>query len=547
MMPAQRRNSRKPIWYTGGLPVFPTLGVVRPVESEPQQQSATLRDYVGVVRGRLRVVVVLTLIGLGLGALLVVRQPPAFESHTQVLVHDTVSESGQQQSPDMNTEAEIVTSAAVADRAAELLAIPGVGGAELLPHYAVSIPSDASVMEISFRYDDPIIAVRGARIVTTSYLDVRQAQVDAPRAAQVEDLTALLDGPTGLRAKKADQFDILENCGQATSATCQRAQSNIELLDTQINATLTRIAALTTAPPVGEVISPATTAADAATPGWTYLVAGGLIGFLLGLVLAFILEGLSGRVRDSKEVERDLGTPVLGSVPMFREARGALVSRDDPSTAAAEAFRMLRSALLYRAQDDVRVLMVTSGGIGDGKSTTAANLAVTLAQADKKVILVSADLRRPSLHEYFDVATDKGLAQALSNGGHPPVVPTGVENLALIPSGPPVEASAHLFETSAFPAMIRTCREQADFVIVDAPPLAISDPLLMAPYMDGVMLVVDASEATRGGLERIRDMLGRIGFKPFGAVLNRQRSAEADYRAGDHYRYQPAGTRPSKS
>ena len=299
---------------------------------------------------------------------------------------------------------------------------------------------------------------------------------------------------------------------------------------------------------MGEIISPATAPTNAATPGWTYVVAGGLLGFLLGLILAFILEGLSGRVRDSKEVERDLGTPVLGSVPMFREAKGALVSRDDPATAAAEAFRMLRSALLYRAQEDTRVIMVTSGGIGDGKSITAANLAVTLAQADKKVILVSADLRRPSLHEYFDVATDKGLAQALTNGGHPPVIATGVENLALIPSGPPVEASAHLFETSAFPAMIRTCRDQADFVIVDAPPLAISDPLLMAPYMDGVMLVVDASQATRGGLERIRDMLGRIGFTPFGAVINRQRSSESDYRPGDHYRYQAPGTaRSSKS
>lgn len=516
---------------------------MRPVDTEPQQQSATLRDYVGVVRGRLRVVVVVTLIGLGLGVLLMVRQPPAFESHTQVLVHDIVAESGQVQSPDMNTEAEIVTSAAVADRAADLLALPGVDGAELLGHYVASLPGDANVMEISFRYDDPTIAERGARIVTSSYLEVRQLQMDQPRIEQVKTLTLQL---RDLRDKQQLQYDILDSCVNGSTA-CLKATQNIQLQKEQISALLTRITALSTAPPVGEVISPATTATDAATPGWTYIVAGGLLGFLLGLVLAFILEGLSGRVRDSKEVERDLGTPVLGSVPLFREGRGALVSRDDPSTAAAEAFRMLRSALLYRAQEDVRVLMVTSGGIGDGKSTMAANLAVTLAQADKKVILVSADLRRPSLHEYFDVATDKGLAQALSNGGHPPVVPTGVENLALIPSGPPVEASAHLFETSAFPAMIRTCREQADFVIVDAPPLAISDPLLMAPYMDGVMLVVDASEATRGGLERIRDMLARIGFKPFGAVLNRQRSAEADYRAGDHYRYQPAGTRPSKS
>jgi capsular exopolysaccharide synthesis family protein len=515
------------------------------VESEPQQQSATLRDYVGVVRGRLRVVIIVTLIGLGLGALLMVRQPPGYESNAQILVHDFVTESGQVQSPDMNTEVGIATSVVVADQAAEQLAISGLNGAALLEHYTVSLPGDANVMEVSFRDEDPTVAERGARVVTSSYLEVRQKQADAPRVAQVAELNLQL---ADLRTKQKAQYDLLDTCGAPSSSDCLKAQQNIQLLQEQISAILSRIAALTTASPVGEPLGPATAPTNASTPGWTYVVAGGLLGFLLGLILAFILEGLSGRVRDSKEVERDLGTPVLGSVPMFREAKGALVSRDDPATAAAEAFRMLRSALLYRAQEDTRVLMVTSGAIGDGKSTMAANLAVTLAQADKKVILVSADLRRPSLHEYFDVETDKGLAQALTNGGHPPVIATGVENLALIPSGPPVEASAHLFETSAFPAMIRTCREQADFVIVDAPPLAISDPLLMAPYMDGVMLVVDASQATRGGLERIRDMLARIGFTPFGAVINRQRSSESDYRPGDHYRYQqPGSARASKS
>jgi capsular exopolysaccharide synthesis family protein len=514
------------------------------VESEPQQQSATLRDYVGVVRGRLRVVIIVTLIGLGLGALLMVRQPPGYESHSQILVHDIVTESGQLETPDMNTEAGIAASAAVADPAAQQLAIEGLDGAALLDHYTVDLPGESSVMEISFTYDDPVIAERGARVVTSTYIAVRNQQIDDARNAKIENLN---EQSAALNTTQNKQFQILAN-NDVGSAAYRKAQANIDILQGRIDAISAKVIALSTVADVGEVISPATVAADAATPGWTYLVAGGLLGFLLGLVLAFVLEGLSGRVRDSKEVERDLGTPVLGSVPMFREAKGALVSRDDPATAAAEAFRMLRSALLYRAQDDTRVIMVTSGGIGDGKSITAANLAITLAQADKKVILVSADLRRPSLHEYFDVATDKGLAQALTNGGHPPVIATGVENLALIPSGPPVEASAHLFETNAFPAMIRTCREQADFVIVDAPPLAISDPLLMAPYMDGVMLVVDAGQATRGGLERIRDMLGRIGFKPFGAVLNRQRSSESDYRPGDHYRYQAPGTaRSSKS
>ena len=516
------------------------------MELEPQQESATLRDYVGVVRGRLRVVAIVTLIGLALGILLMVRQATTYGSQAQVLVNDIVTESGQQQPPDLNTEAEIATSAAVADRAAARLAIPGVDGTALLDHYSISIPSESNVMAITFADEDPAVAQQGAQVVADTYLLVRQGQADKTRGDQVDALTTQRES---LRTNQQRQFDILENCApDSVSSQCLAAQQSAAGYQTQIDAVNARIVALSTANPVGEVISPATVATNATTPGWTFVVAGALLGFLLGLILAFVLEGLSGRVRDSKEVERDLGTPVLGSVPMFRESRGSLVSRHDPATAAAEAFRMLRSALLYRAQDDTRVIMVTSGGIGDGKSTTAANLAVTLAQADKKVILVSADLRRPSLHEYFDVATDKGLAQALTNGGHPPVIATGVENLALIPSGPPVEASAHLFETNAFPAMIRTCREQADFVIVDAPPLAISDPLLMAPYMDGVVLVVDASQATRGGLERIRDMLGRIGFAPFGAVLNRQRSSESDYRAGDHYRYQAPGSKtPSKS
>lgn len=514
---------------------------MRPVEPEPQQQSATLRDYVGVVRGRLRVVAIVTLIGTALGVLLMVRQPASYESTAQVLVNDIVTESGQQQPPDLNTEAEIAASEAVASPAADTLAIPGVDGTALLERYAVSIPSDASVMAIQFTDQDPVVAQRGAQVVADNYLLVRQKQADEARITQI---SALEDQRTELRKSLRVQFNILGICPEG-SAQCLAAQSAVDTLQGQIDAISARIVALSSTNPVGQIISAATVAQKVGAPGWTFVLAGTLLGFLLGLILAFVLEGLSGRVRDSKEVERDLGTPVLGSVPMFREGKGSLVSRDDPATAAAESFRMLRSALLYRAQDDTRVIMVTSGGIGDGKSTMAANLAITLAQADKKVILVSADLRRPSLHEYFDVATDKGLAQALSNGGHPPVIATGVENLALIPSGPPVEASAHLFETNAFSSMIRTCREQADFVIVDAPPLAISDPLLMAPFMDGVMLVVDASQATRGGLERIRDMLGRIGFTPFGAVLNRQRSSESDYKAGDHYRYQaPTSSSP---
>ena len=141
---------------------------------------------------------------------------------------------------------------------------------------------------------------------------------------------------------------------------------------------------------------------------------------------------------------------------------------------------------------------------------------MSLAQADKRVILVGGDLRRPEVHAYFGVPNDRGLVQVLDGGDEPPLVMTGVPNLRLLPSGPPVEMSAQLFEGGAFPELVDRLREAADLVIIDAPPLAISDPLVMAEHADGILIVVDMKQADKSGLRRVRELLERAGLSPLG-------------------------------
>ncbi len=506
---------------------------MHPVEYDPQPQSASLGDYVRVVRNRWLAVTVATLIGVALGGVLIVRQQPAYLSTAQILVASLPTESGQPLEPDLETEAQVAQSVTVADMAADSLGLPGVDGRALLEHYTVLIPSDAAaVLEIDFIDGEPAVAERGAQAVAEAYLSFRQDQAETITKRLLDSFTDEL----GVLQEELQKQVSKQSENPPGSQPYNAATTQIAALQSTIDEINSRVVAVSGPITPGEVIGPASEAERADTSPIILLLGGAVLGFLAGLIAAFVIEGISGRVRDSRGVERDLEAQVLGSIPTIKDAKGPLVTRDDPNNPAAEAYRMLRSALLFRAQEDARVIMLTSGGIGDGKSTTAANLAVALAQADKKVILIGADLRRPSMDQFFDLESSKGLGAALANGAHPPVMPTGVENLALIPAGPPLEASAHLFETNAFPAMIRTCREQADFVIVDAPPLSISDPMLMATHVDGVVLVVDAGEATRSGLERVRDQLGRVGLRPFGAVLNRLSTHSEEYATYD-YKY----------
>ena len=223
-----------------------------------------------------------------------------------------------------------------------------------------------------------------------------------------------------------------------------------------------------------------------------------------------------------------MGLPVLAAIPKvesWKDREGVkLVSIQEPRSPTSEAYRTLRTnVMVAAARNDVKTILVSSALEGEGKSTTAANLAVVLAQSGKRVVLVSADMRRPRLHEFFGLENDRGLAEILSHKmpAWEGLQESGVENLWIFLSGQVADAPAELLSSDRMIDFISERREVVDFIVIDSPPLlAVADGLELAARVDGVLYVADAEHTPRGALKEARRQLEWVGARVLGAVLN---------------------------
>ncbi len=202
--------------------------------------------------------------------------------------------------------------------------------------------------------------------------------------------------------------------------------------------------------------------------------------------------------------------------------KASLITLSDQKSAAAEAFRTLRTNIIFANIDQpLKTLLVTSAAPLDGKSLTLANLAVVMAQGGRSTILVDCDLRRPSLHEIFGVPGQPGLTDmVLNNNDTPPLVATDVEGLQLLPAGTSNVNPADLLTSPRMEAVIASLKSRADFVLFDAPPIvAVSDAALLASNLDGALLVVNAGHTRREHAQRAKELLEKIHVRVLGAVL----------------------------
>jgi capsular exopolysaccharide synthesis family protein len=201
-----------------------------------------------------------------------------------------------------------------------------------------------------------------------------------------------------------------------------------------------------------------------------------------------------------------------------------LVTVAEPRSAISEAYRTLRTNLDFASLDrTLKTLVVTSAGIGEGKSTTLANLAVVSAQAGRKVVLVDADLRRPTLHQVFGLSNETGLTtvmmdeEALSS---PPLQETGVEGLSLLTSGPLPPNPADLMGSRRMEEVIAALAEGADQIFFDTPPVvAVTDAAVLATKVDGVLLVISAGKTRREHARTAVHRLEQINARVVGTVL----------------------------
>ena len=203
-------------------------------------------------------------------------------------------------------------------------------------------------------------------------------------------------------------------------------------------------------------------------------------------------------------------------------AASRLVALCDPRSPAAEAYRTLRTNIQFSSLDKaLRTILVTSTAPGEGKSTAIANLAVTMAQAEKRVILVDCDLRRPALHTLFGVPNDEGLTSLmLREGGNLPLQPAGVPGLQLLTSGPLPPRPADILGSCRMEAVIATLVEHADIVLFDTPPVtAVTDAAILATKVDGVLLVFRSGNTKRGRAREARTLLQKVNARILGVVL----------------------------
>jgi non-specific protein-tyrosine kinase len=208
-------------------------------------------------------------------------------------------------------------------------------------------------------------------------------------------------------------------------------------------------------------------------------------------------------------------------------AGAGLIVLRDPRSLAAEAYRTLRTNIQFSSLDrPLHTLLATSTAPDEGKSTTLANLAVTMAQAEQRVVLVDCDLRRPSLHTLFGMPNEEGLTSALLEGEDAPLPlrPTEVQGLSLLTSGPLPPRPPDLLGSRRMEALIARLRAEADMVLFDTPPvIAVSDAAVLATRLDGVLLVLQAGKTRRDRAREARTMLEKVKAHIVGVVLNNAR------------------------
>ncbi len=202
-----------------------------------------------------------------------------------------------------------------------------------------------------------------------------------------------------------------------------------------------------------------------------------------------------------------------------------LVTLQDPRSPAAEAFRTLRTNIMFAAlSSPIQTLILTSPAPDEGKSTTVANLAVTMAQAGHRVILVDADLRRPSQHTLWNISNEKGLTSMMLDDktlSEPPLCGVGVDNLVVLPSGPLPPNPADLISAARMDDILAVLKARADYVLFDAPPvLSVTDTALLASKLDALLLVIKAGATRRDHAQRAKELLLRANIRIIGVALS---------------------------
>ena len=279
-----------------------------------------------------------------------------------------------------------------------------------------------------------------------------------------------------------------------------------------------------------------------------------VLGISSGVGLAFLLEGMDNTVRTTEQAQMISALPSLGMIPLGSKSRNSgngtgrlaltssrevveLVTQVRPQSQMAESYRALRTSLLLSSLGaPPKVIMVTSARPQEGKTTTAINSAIVLAQKGVRVLLVDADLRRPSVHKTLGMGPRSGLSNVLTGNAtlEQAIAPSPIlPNLFVLAAGSPPPNPAELLASSNMKDVLNELREQFDHVVIDTPPtLSVTDAVVLSPRVDAIILVIRSGQTTKQALRRARDILMQVNAHVTGVLLN-----AVDLTSPDYYYY----------
>lgn len=491
-----------------------------------------LRDYLNVMRAR-RWVIIQAVFIVTLTALVVsLMQPPTYQGEAKILISEkdagaslfgaVLPEFSSQPERGLQTQVQLMQVRPIAEEVIRELGLQ-MSPEELLARVEVSAVGQTNIIRITATDGDAERAaeianamaegfVRFSRDMKRESLQAAIAEVEA-RLSEAQDLVLAL----GRRIQKEGKSDDLSAELQIATGLFSTLADKLEQL--KINEQL-EIGS-------GRVVSPAAVDTDPVSPKPVRNTALGLaVGLVFGLGMAFLYEYLDDTIKSTEELEELFGVPVLGVIP-YHDPSGdgvrKLVVADGKGTShEAEAYRMLRNALGFiNFEHDITSILVTSAAPEEGKSTVAANLAASLAQAGSKVAFIECDFRRPTAQQFFNVNNMIGLSDVLlgTNSLKAALQRPRDDELLVLTAGKMPPNPAELLGSERMQELVASLKDWADWVIIDTPPLlAVSDAAAMSRWADGVLLVSRAGHATRNAARRSGDQLESVGARVVGVV-----------------------------
>ena len=485
---------------------------------EPEQRENEFRDYLSILARRWLTIVITTVLVVAAVVGYTYTQDPVYETSAQVLLQaDASDDNANVGERSIDTEILVFNSGEFRIEVAKKLN-------NNVPSIAATPVGLTDVIIVTARSGDAELAADGANAAAETFLEFRRNAIVSALQATAEDLVGEIDRLTGQIDAIGDPEPNTEDAAEQARLDSRRESYRDQLDD--VNVSLNRANS-----DQGRVI---TEAGVPSTPVEPKPERAGLIalafGLLLGIGLAFLREYLDDTIKTKEDLERASGgVTVLGLIPSLavwkRRDAPYVVSLADPQSPGAEAYRTLRTSIQFLGLDyPVRVLQVTSPNEQEGKTTTLANLAVTFAQAGRRVAVLDCDFRRPRMHEFFGLSNDIGFTSVLlgrcSVGDALQPVPSQ-RGLFLWASGPLPPNPSELLASDRTAEAIAVLRQHVEILVIDSPPvLPVTDALVLSSLVDATLLVSSSGRTSKRAVKRTVELLRQVGAPLVGSVLN---------------------------